>query len=58
MTIYYSLPGKVMFSIVDYIGNVLDDIPEDIKGKSSTPAAHQLFYVAEYATKLYQTIPN
>ena len=32
ITIYYSLTGKVKFSMVDYIGNILDDIPEYIKG--------------------------
>ena len=32
MTIDYSLPGKVKFSMVNYIGNIINDIPEDIKG--------------------------
>ena len=27
MTIDYSSPGKVIFSMVNYIGNMLDDIP-------------------------------
>ena len=27
MTIYYSSPGKVIFSMIDYIGKMLDDIP-------------------------------
>ena len=27
MTIDYSFPGKVIFSMVDYIGNILNDIP-------------------------------
>ena len=32
INIYYSLTVKVKFSMVDYIGNILDDIPEYIKG--------------------------
>ena len=32
IAIYYSLTGKVKFSMVDYIVNILDDIPEYIKG--------------------------
>ena len=47
MTIDYSSPGKVLFSMINYIGKMLDDIPEDMKGESSTPAAHQLFDIAE-----------
>ena len=28
----YSSPGKVIFYMVDYIVNMLDQIPEDMKG--------------------------
>ena len=54
MTIDYSSPGKVIFSMIDYIVKMLDDITEYIKGKSATPAAHHLFDIAEDATKLSQ----
>ena len=54
MTIDYSLPGKVMFSMVDYIGKMLDDIPENMKGESATPTAHHLFDISEDSTKLPQ----
>ena len=54
MTIDYSSPGKVILSMIKYIGKMIDDFPEDMKGKSSTPAAHQLFYIVEDANKLYQ----
>ena len=54
MTIDYSSPGKVIFSMIDYIEKMLDNIPEDMKGESATPAAHHLFDIAEYATKIYQ----
>ena len=40
MIIGYSLPGKVIFSMINYIGKMIDNIPEDMKGESSTPAAH------------------
>ena len=32
MTIDYSSPGKLIFSMVDYILKMLDDIPEYMKG--------------------------
>ena len=51
MTIDYSSPGKLMFSMINYIGKILDNIPEDMKGVSATPAAYHLFYIAEDATK-------
>ena len=33
VTIKYYFPGKAKFSMVDYIGNMLDDIPEDMRGE-------------------------
>ena len=54
MTIDYSSPGKVILSMIDYIGKILDNIPEDMKGESATPAAHHLFDIAEDATKISQ----
>ena len=54
MTIDYSSPGKVILSMINYIGKILDNIPEDMKGESATPAAHHLFDIAEDATKLSQ----
>ena len=55
MTIDYSSPGKLIFSMMDYIVKILDGIPEDMMGESATPAAHHLFEIAEYAIKLSQT---
>ena len=46
MTIDYSLPGKVIFLTINYIINILDDIPEYMKGESATPAANRLFDIA------------
>ena len=43
MTIDYSSPGKVIFLMIDYIGKMLDNIPEDMKGESATTATHHLF---------------
>ena len=40
--------------MINYIGKILDDIPEYTKGESATPAVHHLFYIAEDATKLSQ----
>ena len=54
MTIDYSSPVKLILSMIDYIGKILDDISEEIKGESSTPAVHHLFEIAEDETKIYQ----
>ena len=55
MTIHYSLPGKVIFYMVYYIGMILYDISEDMRGKSTTPVANHIFDIAEDATKLSLT---
>ena len=39
----YSSPVKVIFSMIDYIVNMLGDIPEYMKEESATHAAHHLF---------------
>ena len=52
MTIDYYSPGKVILSMIDYIGKMIDDIPKEMKGESATPAAHHLFDIAEDATKI------
>ena len=52
MTIDYSSPGKVIFSMVRYILKMLDDISEDMKGESATPSAHHIFDIAEDTTKI------
>ena len=54
MKIDYSSPGKVILSMINYIGKILDNIPEDMKEESATTAAHHLFDIAEDASKLYQ----
>ena len=32
VTIDYFSPGKLIFSMIGYIGKILDDIPEEMKG--------------------------
>ena len=54
MTIDYSSPGKVIFLMIDYIGKMIDNIPEEMKGESATPAAHHIFDIVSDATKLSQ----
>ena len=55
MTIDYSQPGNVRFPMVYLIGKIIDEIPEDMKGKSETPAIKHLFYITEDANKLPRT---
>jgi Reverse transcriptase (RNA-dependent DNA polymerase) len=45
MQICFDVPGKVQFSMIDYIRNILGEVPEDMGGESSTPAANHLFEV-------------
>ena len=44
--------------MINYIGKILDDITEDIKGKSPTPDAQHLFDIAEEKIKLSQADAN
>ena len=41
--------------MVGYIGNMRNDIPEEMKGVSATPAAYHIFDIARDATKLSRT---
>jgi Reverse transcriptase (RNA-dependent DNA polymerase) len=52
MTIDFSEDGKVKFSMLDYVKNMLDNLPEDMLGESNTPASNNLFEVNPDATKL------
>ena len=47
MIIDYSVPGKVMFTMIDYIKSMLSELPKDIYGTAPTPAASHLFEVDE-----------
>ena len=52
MIIDYSSQDKIIFSMVDYIVNMINDIPEDMRGESATPATHHLFGIADNAKEL------
>ena len=52
MTINYSLPGKVILSMVKYIGMMLNNITEDMMEESAITAVHHLFDMVEDATKI------
>jgi hypothetical protein len=45
MTLDFSLEGKVRITMVDYIQNMLNDLPSDMDGEAATPAANHLFDV-------------
>jgi hypothetical protein len=47
ITIDYSERGKVMFTMYDYLEDILDEMPEDMNGTSPTPASDNLFDVDE-----------
>ena len=52
MTIDFSEDGKVKFSMIDYVKNMLDSLPADMDGEAATPASKFLFEVNEDAEKL------
>ena len=41
--------------MVEYIGNIIYEIPEDMKEESATPAANHLFDIEEDVTKISKT---
>ena len=55
MTINYSSTGEVKFSMVKYIGNMPENIPEEIKGESATPSGHHIFNTSEDLIKLFKS---
>jgi hypothetical protein len=45
MRLDYSTSGKVQVKMLDYIENMLEDLPMDMEGESATPTASHLFDV-------------
>ena len=53
MTIDYSIPGKVMFRMDDYIDRLIMECPDDmLKGNPTSPAANHLFDINPDCEKL------
>jgi uncharacterized protein YeaC (DUF1315 family) len=52
MTIDYSTSGRVQFTMLDYIDNMLNELPDDMSGTVNTPAANHLFEVNPQGVKL------
>ena len=52
MVIDYNTQGKVVFTMFDYIGNVLNDIPYELYGTALTPACSHLFIANNNKTKV------
>ena len=52
MKLDFSSPGKFVIDMEDYLDDVLKDLPEDMDGLASTPAADHLFKVRDNAPKL------
>ena len=54
MWLDFSLDGKVQVQMFDYIDNMLGDLPEDMCGTVTSPAADHLFAVSDTGKKLTQ----
>ena len=52
MILNFTILGKVAIRMDDYISNMLHDLPEDMEGMATTPAAEHLFNVNEAPTYL------
>jgi hypothetical protein len=52
MTLDYSIDGKIMILMIDYIQAMLDELPTDMDGEAATPAASHLFEVNDKAIPL------
>jgi hypothetical protein len=52
MTIDYSEEGKVAIRMEDYIKSMLEEVPDDMTGTATTPAADHLFKIDEQAAPL------
>ena len=54
MEIDFSKEGKVVITMINYIEEMLEELPDDMAGTAATPAANHLFDVQENGTKLDQ----
>jgi hypothetical protein len=45
MVINYSVDGKVQIKMIDYIKEMLDELPKDMAGEAATPAANHIFTI-------------
>jgi len=52
ITIDYSEQDKVKFTMYDYLEDVIEDMPDDMKGSAPTPASDNLFDVDEESIPL------
>ena len=52
MKIDFSKKGKVMISMQSYIEQILDEVPDDMAGTATSPAADHLFKVRANPTLL------
>ena len=52
MRIDYSEPGKVKFTMFDYIDSMLESLPADMSGVNASPAPKHLFEVSPHAIPL------
>jgi hypothetical protein len=47
MTLDYSEPGVIKINMVDYVKKILDEMPDNMDGTATSPAADHLFKITE-----------
>ncbi|KAL7564329.1 hypothetical protein ACA910_007181 [Epithemia clementina (nom. ined.)] len=55
MTLDYFIPGEVKIDMTEYVKNMVDDFPEELEDRTSTPWNEQLFKVNEKSKALDKT---
>jgi hypothetical protein len=55
VTLDFSMPGMVMFSMDDCIKNLFKDVPADMEGTAKSPVVNNLFTINDEAEKLDAT---
>ncbi|KAL7574341.1 hypothetical protein ACA910_008445 [Epithemia clementina (nom. ined.)] len=55
MTLDFSSPGEARIDMTEYVKNMVDDFPEELEGRASTPWTEHLFKVNEKSKVLDKT---
>jgi hypothetical protein len=55
MTLDYSEPGHIKLNMVDYVDKILAEIPKDMDGTATSPAAEYLFKIVDGVAALDDT---
>ena len=55
MTLAFTVPGTVKFTMTDYIKGMLEELPADMNGEATTPKASHLFEISPKPELLHKS---